>query len=134
MGLKLELKPGEKLVINGAVITVGRSGASLVLNNKATLLRGRDVMQAEEANTPVKRLYFNIMLMYIDPERMTEHRALFETFLGDLVEAAHTKATKQTLAAIKEHVEDGDFYRGMKLCRQLIQHEASLLSGVMETV
>lgn len=134
MGLKLELKPGEKFVVNGAVITVGRSGASLVLNNKAMLLRGRDVMQAEEANTPAKRLYFAAMLMYIDPDSRAEHRAKFQGFWRDLAEAAETRATKDALDTIRAHVDDADYYRGMKLCRQLIQHEAKILGGMTETV
>jgi flagellar protein FlbT len=134
MGLKLELKPGEKFVVNGAVVTVGRTGASLVLNNKAMLLRGRDVMQADEANTPGKRLYFAMMLMYIDPDNRAEHRRAFDEFWGDLAGIAETRTTRETLEAIRTHVDDADYYRGMKLCRQLIQREANILGGVTETV
>jgi flagellar protein FlbT len=134
MGLKLELKPSEKFVVNGAVITVGRTGASLVLNNKAMLLRGRDVMQAEEANTPAKRLYFAMMLMYIDPDNRAEHRRTFDEFWSDLAEIAETPTTRETLEAIRTHVEGADYYRAMKLCRQLIQREAKILAGVTETV
>jgi len=74
MALKIELKPGEKFVINGAVVTAGRSGASLVLHNKAVLLRGRDVMQEEEASTPARRLLQG--MGYLSEDRKGEGLAL----------------------------------------------------------
>ena len=45
MPLKLSLKPGEKLVLNGAVLTNGDKRASLIIQNKACLLRERDILQ-----------------------------------------------------------------------------------------
>src|SRR5262252_5341621 len=68
MPLKLSLKPGEKFVLNGAVLANGDKRTSLVIQNKACILRERDIMQAEDANTPAKRTYFPIMMMYVDPE------------------------------------------------------------------
>ena len=55
MPLKLSLKPGEKFVLNGAVMTNGDKRASLVIQNKASLLREKDIMQREDANTPARR-------------------------------------------------------------------------------
>ena len=65
MSLKIDLKPGEKFIINGAVLTAGKRRVSLVLENQAVLLRSKDIMQEKEADTPAKRIYFAIMLMYI---------------------------------------------------------------------
>jgi flagellar protein FlbT len=127
MALKLEIKPGEKFVINGAVVTAGRSGASLVLHNKAVLLRGRDVMQEEEASTPARRLYFSIMLMYIDPEGRDKYRKRFNGFWDDFMSATTVRQTQELLRKILETVEAQDYYRAMKLCRQLIAYEDSIL-------
>lgn len=127
MALKLELKPGEKFVINGAVITAGRSGASLVLHNKAVLLRGRDVMQEEDASTAARRLYFSIMLMYIDPEGRDKYRKRFKGFWDDFTSATTIRQIQELLRKILETVEAQDYYRAMKLCRQLIGYEASVL-------
>ena len=52
MPLKLSLKPGEKFVLNGAVLANGDKRASLVLQNKACVLREKDIMQPDEATTP----------------------------------------------------------------------------------
>ena len=58
MPLKLTLKPGEKFVLNGAVLANGDKRASLVVQNKACVLREKDIMQPEAANTPARRVYF----------------------------------------------------------------------------
>ena len=52
MPLKINVKSGEKFVVNGAVMVAGSKGASLVLQNEATILLGKDVMQEQEATTP----------------------------------------------------------------------------------
>src|ERR1044071_4409561 len=67
MPLKLSLKPGEKFVLNGAVVQNGDRRGVLVLQNKASVLREKDIMQAEEANTPARRIYFPVMMMYLEP-------------------------------------------------------------------
>src|SRR5579872_1854638 len=66
MPLKLSLKPGEKFVLNGAVVQNGDRRGVLLLQNKASVLREKDIMQAEEANSPSRRIYFPVMMMYLD--------------------------------------------------------------------
>ena len=66
MPLKLSLKPGEKFVLNGAVVQNGDRRGVLILQNKASVLREKDIMQAEEVTTPARRIYFPIMMMYLD--------------------------------------------------------------------
>src|SRR6476660_3599336 len=66
MPLKLSLKPGEKFVLNGAVVQNGDRRGVLVLQNKASVLREKDIMQQDEANSPARRIYFPVMMMYLD--------------------------------------------------------------------
>ena len=66
MPLKLSLKPGEKFVLNGAVVQNGDRRGVLVLQNKASVLREKDIIQAEDATTPARRIYFPVMMMYLD--------------------------------------------------------------------
>src|SRR5437763_16740206 len=66
MPLKLSLKPGEKFVLNGAVVQNGDRRGVLILQNKASVLREKDIMQAEDASTPARRIYFPVMMMYLD--------------------------------------------------------------------
>ena len=128
MPLRIELKPGEKFIVNGAVIVAGRSGASLALRNKAVLLRGRDVMQEAEATTPARRLYFSLMLMYIDPDSRAEHTASFNAFLADYTIATTLALTRGKLRAVAELADAGEFYAGLKLCKELIAIEDGIRS------
>src|ERR1035441_3309612 len=66
MPLKLSLKPGEKFVLNGAVLTNGDKRTSLVIQNKACVLREKDIMQPKDAKTPARLVYLAIMMMYLD--------------------------------------------------------------------
>src|SRR5476651_1346171 len=66
MPLKLSLKPGEKFVLNGAVLTNGDKRIALVIQNKACVLREKDIMQPEDANTPARRIYLAVMMIYLD--------------------------------------------------------------------
>src|SRR5665213_2346471 len=66
MPLKLSLKPGEKFVLNGAVLANGDKRTSLVIQNKACVLREKDIMQLKDAKTPARLVYLAIMMMYLD--------------------------------------------------------------------
>lgn len=69
MPLKLSLKPGEKFVLNGAVVMNGDRRATLVLQNKASVLREKDIMQPDDVSSPARRIYFPVMMMYLEGSR-----------------------------------------------------------------
>ena len=128
MPLKVRLKPSEKVVINGAVMTAGDNGATLVLHNKAALLRAKDILQEEDANTPAKRLYFMIMLMYLDPENKTDYFPKYMEFASDLMRATSLKPLKKSLALIHQDISQNEFYRALKTCRAVMKLESELLA------
>src|ERR1044071_8623725 len=81
--LKLSLKPGERFVLNGAVVQNGDRRAVLVLQNKASVLREKDIMQPEEVQTPARRIYFPVMMMYLDEGAAERH---YDEFVRRLTE------------------------------------------------
>ena len=87
MPLKLSLKPGEKFVLNGAVLTNGDKRTSLVIQNKACVLREKDIMQVEEANTPARRIYFPIMMMYLDADTADTYYSQFALRMTEFMKA-----------------------------------------------
>lgn len=127
MPLKIDLKAGEKFIINGAVVTVGKDGRSLVLETDAMLLRDRDVMQAEDADTPAKRIYFHIMLMYIDPDNRSVYEPIYKRLVDELGEVTGLAEIKTALGHIKRDVEAGLFYRALKTCKAIIAVETEIL-------
>lgn len=124
--LKIILKDGEKMVVNGAVLRAG-GRTTLWLENEASVLRGREVMRPEEADTPARRLYFACMMAYLDPERLDSYRADILGLLADLMSAIETPQAKVRCAAFAREVAMGNYYRALAECRQLIGHEAALL-------
>ena len=125
MSLKIDLKPGEKFIVNGAVLTAGKRRVSLVLENKAVLLRSKDIMQEREADTPAKRIYFAIMLMYIGSGEPA-YNERFLHFLNDYLSVTTLREVRSVLLEIKDDVENGRFYQAMRNCKDLIAFEARL--------
>jgi flagellar protein FlbT len=130
MPLKLSLKPGEKFVVNGTVLTNGDRRVSLVIENKASILRDRDIMQAEEANTPAKRVYFPIMMLYLDPEQTEGYYDEFVARMSEFMNAITDREALATCVAISRDVLQGQYYKALIKCRQLFDFEETRLSYV----
>ena len=64
--MNITLRAGEKLYINGAVIRVDRK-ATIELLNDVTFLLENHVMQADQATTPLRQIYFAVQVMLMDP-------------------------------------------------------------------
>jgi flagellar biosynthesis regulator FlbT len=56
----------ERLIVDGAVIRNGGKASVLFIENVIPILREKDIMGEKEADTPCKRIYFILQLMYID--------------------------------------------------------------------
>ena len=130
MPLKLSLKPGEKFVLNGAVLTNGDRRVSLVIENKASILRDRDILQADEATTPAKRIYFPIMMLYLDPDQSEGHYEEFVARMSEFMTAITDREALATCVAISRDVLQGEYYKALIKCRQLFEFEQVRLSYV----
>lgn len=131
MALKLTLKPGEKLVVNGAVVENGDRRAVLVVKNRASILREKDIMQAAEANTPMRRIYFSAMMLYLDDGAQQRH--YYDEFLLRMTEfmnAITTPEAVQTCLAIIGHVNAKEYYKALLACRKLFPFEEARLHYV----
>jgi len=128
MPLKLSLKPGEKLVLNGAVLTNGDKRASLIIQNKACLLREKDIMQPEEAVTPARRIYLPIMMMYLDAEGSEQYYNDFALRMTEFMGAIRNQQALATCIEISREVMGGAYYRALMLCKKLFEFERERLS------
>jgi flagellar protein FlbT len=131
MPLKLNLRAHERFILNGAVVSNGDRRTTLTLENGACILRERDIMTAEQASTPARRVYFACMLAYIDPgdER---HRSSFVDLLADFMAALANPAARLACIEASKSVLAGDYYRALMHCRTLIDYEDHVL-GVTAT-
>ena len=130
MALKLTLKPGERAAINGAVVINGDRRASLVVENKARVLRESDIMQPEDADTPAKRIYLPVMMMYLDPAAEEQFLSEYELRLKQFADAVSNVEALQSCARLAAHVANGEYYKALSECRCLMKFEEDRLSHV----
>ena len=127
MPLKISLKPGERFAINGAVIANGDKRASLVLQNKAAILRERDIIQAEDVNTPLKRIYFPIQMMYLDDGNESKYYQEFQARMDEFLDVvSHPEIISQCVKMNKD-IANHDYYGALKTCRSMFELEEQLL-------
>lgn len=125
MALKIRLKPRERLIIGGAVVTNGRAGSELIIENSTPLLREKDIMSEKDASTPCRRIYFVIQLMYIDEKNLEAHHAAYWKLVRDVVDAA--PGTLPVINHISEHILNGQYYQALKEACKLIDYEQEVV-------
>ncbi len=128
MALRLSLKPRERVIIGGAVLRNGGSPTHLTVENRVPVLRQADVLSPRAAQTPCRRIYLALQLLYLDPENAPAHLETYRRLAGDVTRAA--PSTRSMIAGVESHLAAGDHYRALKAARPLIAYEGELLDHV----
>jgi flagellar protein FlbT len=128
MALKIILKPHEKFIIGGAVITNGDAKSAFIVENDVPILREKDILALAVADTPCKRIYFAIQLMYVDEKNLPEHHKTYWELVKDVAEAAPSR--KPMLKEISENIVDAKYYQALKLTKKLIDYEREVTDRV----
>jgi flagellar protein FlbT len=129
--LRLTLRPNEKLFLNGAVVVNGDARTDLTLLNDVSVLREKDIMTEEAADTVCKRIYFLVQLIYIDPANLADYRAKLGTLMLEVAQAA--PGARPQLEEIDALVSQGGYYQAMKVARKLISTEKEWLENAIKT-
>ena len=126
MSLKVELKPGERLIVGNCVITNSDQRTRLFIDGKAPILREKDILTFDTANSPAKRIYLAVQLMYIhdDIERLTKD---YFQLVNDIIMAA--PSTVRIVDEINNEILTGNLYKALKAAKKLIQYEQELLGN-----
>jgi len=129
MALKITLKPHEKMILGGAVIANGNNtGCHLIIENKVPILREKDILSENDADSPCRRLYFIVQLMYIDEENLILHHNNYWKLVKELVKAV--PSTVGIIDHISEEIVSGRYYQALKLSQKLIDYEQEVISRV----
>lgn len=131
MALKIILKPNERMIVGGAVVRNGNAKTELFVENNIPLLREKDILSEAEADTPCKRIYFAIQLMYVDGENLSEHQVVYWELVKELVRAA--PSTIVYVDEISENIVSGRYYQALKTAQRLIEYETEVTSNVHST-
>ena len=126
--LKISLKPNEKIYINGAVIRVDRKVTIELMNDVQFLLESH-VIQAEQASTPLRQLYFIVQIMLVNPLGASEARDMFRRSLPMLIATFDNPDICNALKQIDRMVGEDHIYEALKAIRALYPLERQALNG-----
>jgi flagellar protein FlbT len=132
MPLKITLKPHEQLILGGAVICNGDTGARLTVKNEVPILREHDILSERETTTPCRRIYFAVQLMYVDEGNLAAHYKLYCSLVRDVATAA--PSTARFTDQISRLVMLRKYYPALKIARQLIDYEQELLEHTYDAL
>ncbi|MGG5817560.1 flagellar biosynthesis repressor FlbT [Falsiroseomonas sp. HW251] len=125
--LVLEMRAGDLMVVNGASLRFrGRTRVELVA--RARFLFGKQVMTAETATTPARRIYFALQNAYVGPEEEREQAmADAHCLIAEFQEATTSNMAKQLLERALTLAEQDEWYQALRLVRHVMRHEAAVL-------
>jgi flagellar protein FlbT len=125
MALKVELKPGEKIIIGDCVVTNHDQRTRLMIEGQVPILREKDILTPQRADTPAKRIYLAVQLMYTSSDPRAHHEVYF-ALVRDMLAAA--ASTWPYIEGINNHILTGHLYKALKDAKKLIAYEEELLS------
>lgn len=127
MALKVELKPGERLLVGNCIITNSDQRTRLFIDGKSPILREKDILTAAKANSPAKRIYLAVQLMYIDDDIGATQETYF-ALVNEFLEAVPSAA--EIVNEINNEILTGALYKALKAAHRLIEYEQDLLNHV----
>lgn len=126
--LAVKLKPGERIVVNGAVLCNGNARNTLYFANTASILREKDVMQVEEASSPVARAYYLVQLMMLNADDLEIYRPSYEKLMTQLLQTFSNINVRRKLTESAEWVLSGNYYKALVALRPVRDYEEALLN------
>ena len=126
MSLKISLKSGEKIIIDGAVIKNGKSRSDLFILNNVPVLREKDILSEKKADSPARRIYFTIQLMYIDENNLKKSHGTYWKFVNEFINAA--PGALSLIDQISENILQSRYYQALQLTKRLIEYEKEVIN------
>jgi flagellar protein FlbT len=124
--MRLSLRAGERIYVNGAVIRVDRK-VSLELMNDVVFLLEAHVLQPEDTTTPLKQLYFVLQSILIDPINSAATTTLFHNLHASTLASFANETVVVGLTLVREQLDAGRAFDALKTLRGLFPVEAVIL-------
>jgi len=126
--MNIFLRARERIYINGAVIRVDRK-TTIELLNEATFLLENHVMQAHEATTPLRRIYFVVQVMLMDPAASEHTAELARTLIDEARAVFLTPEIQSGLQSVLSLISRSRNFEALKTLRSLFPLEAKELAA-----
>jgi len=128
-GLVLKLAPKERVLVNGAVIENGdRRGRLSIMTPDANILRLRDAIHPEEANTPVRRVCYATQLILSGDTDPDEANLSLLRHIEELSQVFLDPDSRSSLSEATDALISGQYYRCLKALRSLLPREERLIA------
>jgi len=125
MALKVELKPHERIIVGNVVITNSENRARFFIDGHAPILREKDILTPETANSPAKKIYLAVQLMYLAND-VGQYQKVYFNLVREFIEAA--PSALGIVAEINSRILSNDIYKALKVAKKLIDYELELMS------
>ncbi|AOF90407.1 MULTISPECIES: flagellar biosynthesis repressor FlbT [Rhizobiaceae] len=126
--LRISLKSGERIFVNGAVLRVDRKVAVEFLNDVTFLLENH-VLQPEQATTPLRQLYFIAQMALINPEGAEQSIAMFRKSVIMLLSCFKNEEVLAELKRVDALVTQDRVFEALKAIRGLYPLEDRILNN-----
>ncbi|MEM6534725.1 MAG: flagellar biosynthesis repressor FlbT [Pseudomonadota bacterium] len=120
--LKLSLKPGEAVIVNGAVLRNGERRGTLLLANRSRVLREKDILRPDDAVSASERAYFAIMQMYLTDEIDGPLYDQAASALSAALSSVESDEMRAMILSISKACAAGETYKAISECRKLMKH------------
>ncbi|MEE7456143.1 flagellar protein FlbT [Methylorubrum populi] len=130
MALRIELKPQERLIINGALIRNGDRRSTFVIENQCKFLRESEILTESEADTAAKRLCVTLQFIYL-ADNPPEAEDLFVRQATEIMKASPSMGP--FILAIQDELSARQYHRAIKRGRELIAYERQLLDHLAQS-
>lgn len=120
MPLKIELKPGERIILGDCIVTNDNRRTRLTIDGAVPILRDKDIMTARRANSPAKRIYLAVQRMYT-AKRQREEFAIYLRLTREML--GQMPGTQPFIDGINNRILTGDLYKALKEASKLVAYE-----------
>ena len=129
-GLVLKLGPHERVLINGAVVEKGDKRSRLaIMTPNANILRLRDAIHPQEANTPVKRVCYIAQLVLTGDATADDTRQQLLRGIEQLSQVLTDHDSRTQLGIATKSVLEDQHYQCLKALRSLLPREERLFAA-----
>ena len=125
--MRLHLKAGEKVFINGAVLSFEQKTSVNLLNDASFLLEAY-VMQPEDTTTPLRQLYYYIQNALIDPKTELDSLQRALLMLASIRKAVENAEILDGLDVVDTKINKRRYFDALRTLKKLFEIEMTIWS------
>jgi flagellar biosynthesis repressor protein FlbT len=116
----IELKAGERVILGDCSVTNPGQRVRLYVEGSVPILREKEVMTTELADTPCKRIYLAVQAMYLSKFPAEQHEE-YVRIAREVVR--ELPGTRRYIEDINRCIASASLYKALKCARSLTDYE-----------